>query len=168
MYISQWCARRPPQYDTNDDGFISPEEFRRLCAENQVRWGGVVAALAGLWQHGLQDAGPDLFCWQQGARSCHLDTQDTAVLGVTLCCVAGSQHAWQAHNSCMLAGCVPTCLHRPASPSGGLVGRGGAGGVRRAGHRWGVGWANHAFFWCLKRPAWVHAVQRTPPRGTNW
>lgn len=24
------------QYDTNDDGFISPEEFRRLCAENQV------------------------------------------------------------------------------------------------------------------------------------
>lgn len=26
----------PVQYDTNDDGFISPEEFRRLCAENQV------------------------------------------------------------------------------------------------------------------------------------
>ena len=24
------------QYDTNDDGFISPEEFRRLCAESAL------------------------------------------------------------------------------------------------------------------------------------
>ncbi|PRW44570.1 calmodulin 1 [Chlorella sorokiniana] len=28
------------RYDTNDDGFISPEEFRRLCAENQVDLSG--------------------------------------------------------------------------------------------------------------------------------